>query len=57
MKYKVGDKVKIREDLHEGYDYKLYCSDEETTVLRDYDDDDENYTFDIPYDADLDDLK
>lgn len=28
MKYKVGDKVKIREDLHEGYDYKLFCSDE-----------------------------
>lgn len=28
MKYKVGDKVKIREDLHEGYGYKLFCSND-----------------------------
>ena len=27
MKFKVGDKVRIREDLKEGYDFKSYVND------------------------------
>lgn len=25
-KYKIGDKVKIKEDLHRGHDYRVYCN-------------------------------